>query len=164
MINPNWQVVAGVLAKRASPRTGLQRDQKVRRAFTLIEIIVVIVIIGVLATLIVPRLIGRVGQAKSSAAANNAQSLASSFESMRIDCGGTIPAGIGLEALFEKPAGVEGWKGPYVKNKDELLDPWGKPFVLVMPGKRNQADFDVVSYGADGQPGGEGDNADIVKP
>jgi general secretion pathway protein G len=137
-----------------------------RRAFTLIEVIVVIIIIGVLATLVVPRLMGRVGQAKQGAAASNAANLANQFQLMLTDLGGSIPSGVTIDALLECPAGVNktDWKGPYVRNKDELLDPWGNKFKVVMPGQKNTADFDVVSYGEDGQPGGEGKNADIVKP
>jgi general secretion pathway protein G len=68
-------------------------------------------------------------------------------------------------ALWEKPGGLdEGqWKGPYVDSIDQLKDPWGALFVLVVPGRKN-VDFDIVSYGADKAPGGDGDNADITKP
>lgn len=135
-----------------------------RRAFTLIEVIVVILIIGVLAAVIAPRLIGRVGQAKTAAAASNANSLATAVKLLFADVG-TVPPGTSIQALWECPSGVEktAWKGPYVDSQDKLNDPWGRPFILVIPGKTN-VDFDVVSYGADGQPGGEGENVDITKP
>lgn len=149
-------------------RTGQQNAKRalVSRAFTLIEVIVVILIIGVLATLVVPRLMSRVGQAKQKAAESNAANLANQFTLMMTDLGGSVPPGTTLDALWECPTGVDKslWKGPYVRNQDELLDPWKHKFMLVMPGKKNTADFDVVSYGEDGQPGGEGKNEDIVKP
>jgi general secretion pathway protein G len=135
-----------------------------RRAFTLVEIIVVIIIIGILAAVIAPRLIGRVGQAKTTAAASNAASLATNIKLLQADCGG-LPTDTTIQALWECPSGLDknAWKGPYINNADELLDPWGRPFILVIPGQKN-VDFDVVSYGADGTPGGEGENADVRKP
>ena len=138
--------------------------RRLRRAFTLIEVIVVILIIGVLAAVIAPRLIGRVGQAKTAAATSNANSLANAVKLMFADCGALAP-GTSIQALFERPSEIDAtaWKGPYVDSADALLDPWGRPFVLVIPGRKN-VDFDVMSYGADGQPGGEGENADVIKP
>ncbi len=134
------------------------------RAFTIVEIIVVIVIIGVLATLIAPRLLSRVGEAKSTAARSKGQTLATSVQSFMLDCGG-LPNGATLDILMNRPGDVDAaaWKGPYLQNSDQLLDPWGRLYVLIVPGKKN-VDFDIVSYGADGQPGGEGDNADVTTP
>lgn len=136
-----------------------------RRAFTLVEIIVVIVILGVLATLIAPRIFSRIGQAKTATAESNAAVLANATKLLLADCGGRLPDGITIMALWEKPGGVEEgqWKGPYVDSADQLKDPWGNLFVLVVPGKKN-IDFDVVSYGADKNPGGTGDDADVTKP
>ena len=134
------------------------------RAFTIVEIIVVIVIIGILATLIAPRLLSRVGEAKTTAAKSKAQTLATSVQGFMLDCGG-LPNGATLDILMNRPGDIDAsaWKGPYLQNSDQLLDPWGRPFMLLVPGKKN-VDFDIVSYGADGQPGGEGDNADITAP
>jgi general secretion pathway protein G len=140
-------------------------SRRARSAFTLIEIIVVILIIGVLAAVIAPRLLNRVGQAKSTAAAANAASLANQVRLMSADCGGALPPDTSIRALWECPSGIDktAWKGPYVDNADALNDPWGNPFILVIPGKKN-IDFDVVSYGSDGQPGGTGEAADVTKP
>ncbi len=136
-----------------------------RRAFTLVEIIVVIVILGILATLIAPRILSRIGQAKNATAQANAAVLANATKLFMADCGGKVPEGASVMALWEKPGGVEEgqWKGPYVDSVDQLKDPWGVQFMLVVPGKKN-VDFDIVSYGADKNPGGEGDNADVTKP
>ncbi len=136
-----------------------------RRALTLVEIIVVIVILGVLATLIAPRILSRIGQSKNAVAGSNAAVLANATKMFLADCGGRMPEGATITALWEKPAGLEEgqWKGPYVDSADQLNDPWGKPYILVVPGKKN-LDFDIVSYGADENPGGDGEDADIVKP
>jgi general secretion pathway protein G len=133
-----------------------------RRGFTIIEVIVIVVILGIIAAVIAPRLLSRVGQSKQSVAAANGASLLTSLRLYAADCG-SPEDGAGIDILFEKPSNVaEGkWKGPYVNSKDDLLDPWGNKYVLIVPGQHN-VDFDVVSYGLDGQPGGEGENSDII--
>jgi general secretion pathway protein G len=141
----------------------VKHGRGVRRAFTIIEVLVIIVIIGVIAAVVAPRLISRIGQAKTSVAANNAASLATAMKLYQVDCG--LPeSGASLSILLEKPGNADGWKGPYISNADELKDPWGNPYLLVIPGVKNTSDFDIVCYGADGQPGGTGDNEDIRKP
>jgi general secretion pathway protein G len=145
----------------SDPRPALRRPG----AFTLVEVIVVIVIIAVLAGLVVPRLVGRIGTAKTGAAQASAATLANQVKVLMVDAGGTLPPDTSIRALFEKPADLDAakWNGPYVDSLDKLKDPWGNFYVLVIPGQHN-VDFDVVSYGADGKAGGEGENADIVKP
>lgn len=134
-----------------------------RTAFTLVEMIVVIIIIGVLATLIGPRLIGRVGQSKQSVAGSNAASLATAVRTFLAD-GNKIPDAGSMEFLIRKPSdGGDTWKGPYMDNADTLKDPWGRPYVLKAPGEKN-FDFDIISYGGDGKPGGSDEDADVVKP
>jgi general secretion pathway protein G len=133
-----------------------------RRAFTLMEAIVVIVIIGVLAAVVAPRLLGRIGQSRTATAKSNAAALASAMRSYQIDCG--LPeSGATIGVLYERPGGVEEgkWKGPYVDNVDDLKDPWGREYILRIPGEHN-VDFDIVSFGKDGQPGGEDEDADVV--
>ncbi len=142
-------------------RTGARRG-----GFTIIEVIVIVVILGVIAAVIGPRLLGRIGQSKQSVAKSNAASLALAMKLFQADFG--LPqSGASITILYERPGDVpeQQWsgKGPYVDNAQHLLDPWGNMYLLRIPGEKN-VDFDIVSYGADGQPGGEGDNADIIAP
>ncbi|MEM9083979.1 MAG: type II secretion system major pseudopilin GspG [Planctomycetota bacterium] len=137
--------------------------QRNRRGFTLIEAIVIIVIIGVIAAVVAPRLLSRVGQSRTAVAESNASSLATAMKLYFADHG-KPEDGATIDILFERPADIEEADyEPYLDNADQLLDPWGNKFVLVIPGQEN-FDFDIVSYGADGQPGGEGEDGDIVKP
>lgn len=134
-----------------------------RRGFTIIEVLVIITIMGIIAAVVVPRLFGRIGQSRQATAASNAASLAGQVQVFLIDMGRLPDTGT-LEFLREEPSGMSGtWNGPYVSNDEALIDPWGNAYILVAPGEKN-TDFDIVSYGADGQPGGEGEDADIVKP
>lgn len=134
-----------------------------RGGFTIIEVIVIVVILGVLAAVIAPRLMSRIGQSKQSVAAANAASLATAMKLFQADYGLPEP-GSPITVLWERPAHVEEAKWePKVESVDALLDPWGRPFILVIPGEKN-IDFDIVSFGNDGQPGGEKEDADIRKP
>lgn len=141
-------------------RTGSRRAW---RGFTIIEVIVIVVILGVLAAFVAPRLLKRIGGAKQSTAASSAATLANQVVGMAADMGRFPDPGTPITILYENPGEGSKWDGPYVQNPDQLKDPWGNYFILIVPGSKN-VDFDVVSYGADGQPGGEGENADIVKP
>src|SRR5437868_936224 len=133
------------------------------RAFTIIEVIVIVVILGVIAAVIAPRLLGRIGQSKQAVAASNAAALSSAMKLYAADMDGLPEAGTSITVLWQRPGSADEskWRGPYVDNEDALKDPWGNLYVLVIPGQVN-TDFDIVSYGKDGQPGGEGENADVI--
>ncbi|MBB6429894.1 type II secretion system major pseudopilin GspG [Algisphaera agarilytica] len=124
--------------------------------FTLIEIMVVVIVIGVIAALIVPNLFDRAGKAKRSVAKQQVGSLETAIQLFQQDYGRFPDT---LEELASPPADVEGASPPSIKQKD-LIDPWGNPFLYRYPG--NNWTFDLLSTGADGQEGGEGENADIT--
>jgi general secretion pathway protein G len=148
------------IGRRADGRDSARPLQMRRRAFTLIEFIVVMTIIGILAALIVPRFVGRVGGAKQAVAQQKVAVLETKVLEFQTDCGRFPTAQEGLRALLQAPADVgSNWKGPYVKQKD-IIDPWGTEIMYRYPGKYN-ADFDLFTYGADHQEGGESENADI---
>jgi general secretion pathway protein G len=129
------------------------------RGFTLIELIVVILILGLLAGLVVPRLFKHVTQAKITTARAQIAAFQTALAAYKLDTG-TFPAtDQGLQALRVAPTGVNNWNGPYLP-KDIPLDPWGRPYVYKFPGDHGD-EPDIISYGADGQPGGDGENADI---
>jgi general secretion pathway protein G len=132
-----------------------------RAAFTIMEVLVVIVIIGILAAAVAPRVFSRVGKSKQAVAKSNVETLANGVRTFMLDHGSLEP-GADISILWERPSNIAEDKfEPYVDNADALLDPWGNTYVLNVPGVFNK-DFDVVSYGADGQPGGEGESADII--
>ena len=142
-------------------KNAVRRDQRRRQSgFTLIEMIVVITILGVLATIIVSSSIWRIGEAKQKVALTNIKTLEGKVQEFYADCGRMPNAQEGMQALVRPPADVGSkWKGPYVKEKD-ILDPWGTEFVYRSPGQHN-SDFDLMTYGADHQEGGEGENQDV---
>ncbi len=139
-----------------------QRKQH-RRAFTLLEIIVVVMIIAVLATLVAPRLLGRVGSAKQTAAKAKAATIAKTVNLYILDMGLSSPSDdFDLEVLLLHPDDGGGPSGPYLERADDIIDPWGNNFEILVPGDTN-ASFDIISFGEDGEQGGEEANADITQ-
>ena len=125
--------------------------------FTLVELLVVMVIIGLLATLVAPRLIRQLGKSQQSAAKSQVASLEQGLDKFRLDTGRYPSTQEGLSALVTNP-GIEKWDGPYVKGS-LLSDPWGRPYHYECPG--THGDFDIYSYGRDGNPGGDKEDKDI---
>ncbi len=133
--------------------------RKGARGFTLIELLVVVVIIGLLAGFVAPRYFSQVGKSEVSVAKAQIDALEKALDTYRLDTGHYPSSELGLSALVQRPASEPKWSGPYLR-KDVPLDPWGKPYVYKMPGEKG--DFDLLSYGKDGQPGGTGENADLT--
>ncbi len=128
--------------------------------FTLIELMVVIIILGILATLVGPKMFGRVGEAKQKAAAVQIELFGTALDSLRLDAGRYPTTAEGLEALVAPVSGLDEWNGPYLKKKKIPSDPWNNPYVYESPGING--DYDLISYGADKMAGGEKENGDIV--
>lgn len=128
-----------------------------RKGFTLIELLVVMVILAMLAAIVGPKLFTKVGKGKQSAAKTQIELLGQALDSYRLDTGHYPTTSEGLNAL-NATTGVQGWDGPYLK-KALPNDPWGKPYQYQFPG--THGDYDLFSYGADGAPGGEGENKDV---
>jgi general secretion pathway protein G len=129
------------------------------RGFTLIELLVVVVIIGLLAGYVAPRYFSQVGKSEVQVARAQIDALEKALDLYRLDNRRFPSAEQGLKALTEKPANEANWNGPYLK-KGVPLDPWGNAYVYRQPGTKH--DFDLVSYGRDGKPGGSGEDADIT--
>ena len=127
--------------------------------FTLLELLVVMVIIGLLAGIVAPRYFAQVGKSQVKAVKAQVDGLDKALEQYRIDVGHLPTNEQGLAALQLQPSGEQNWAGPYLK-KDVPLDPWGNPYNYVVPGTHNN-DYDLWSWGRDGKQGGTGEDADI---
>lgn len=128
--------------------------------FTLMELLLVLVIVGLLAALVGPTLYQRIKPAKETAARMQIENFGAALDSFLVDVGRYPSTQEGLAALRAKPSGVsDKWNGPYLK-KDLPQDPWGNPYVYRAPGR--SGGYEIISHGADGREGGEGENADIT--
>jgi general secretion pathway protein G len=129
------------------------------RGFTLIELLIVVTIIALLAGLVMPQFFKQEEKATAKATKAQIELLGTALDTFRLDVGRYPTTQEGLQALNQKPGGVERWDGPYLK-KDVPLDPWGKAYVYKSPG--DHGPYDIISYGADGVPGGQDSNRDIT--
>lgn len=136
-----------------------ERSPKHSWGFTLLELLVVMVIIGLLAGYVGPRYFSQVGKSEVKAARAQIDALEKALDQYRLDTGHYPTTEQGLAALMTRPADEAKWDGPYLK-KDVPLDPWGHPYLFKSPGEHG--DVDLLSYGKDGEPGGVGEAADIT--
>lgn len=139
--------------------TQLRNFKHSNRGFTLIELLVVLAILALLASLVGPQVLNQLSGAKSKTARLQIQDFEQALEIYSLDVGRFPTNEQGLEALVRKPSGATGWNGPYLKKNELPKDPWGNDYQYRYPGENVR--FEVYSLGADGSPGGEGENADI---
>jgi general secretion pathway protein G len=137
----------------------MKRSFRKRDGFSLIELLVVIIILGLLSALVAPKFFGRVDKAKTKTAKVQIELLGAALDTFRLDNGRYPTTDEGLNALREKPQGLEDWDGPYLP-KPVPLDSWNRPYRYKCPGERGE--YDLFSYGRDGVEGGEKSDKDIV--
>lgn len=133
-------------------------SQKAARGFTLLELLVVLVILGLLVGIVAPRFFGQVGKSEVKVATAQIRALEDALDQYRLDVGRYPSSEQGLAALMSQPTGESRWQGPYLK-KAVPNDPWGSPYQYSNPGQHGE--FDLYSLGKDGQPGGTGEAVDI---
>lgn len=139
---------------------GLSANRNVQRGFTLLELVVVLVILGTLAALVGPRLVGHSTEARITAAKTQIELFRQALETFRMHAGRYPTTQEGLEALQTSPAGLGSWRGPYL-SRGVPKDPWGNPYTFKSPGDQGR-EFEIVALGSDAQPGGVGEAADVV--
>lgn len=128
--------------------------------FTLVELLVVLVILGLLVALAAPRVMKYLGSARSDTARIQIEKLSGILDLYRLEVGRYPTDQEGLRALVDKPAQADAWNGPYLKNRESLTDPWGVPYAYRSPGQHGE--FDLYTLGADGKEGGEGADKDVT--
>ena len=137
------------------------RGERRRAAgFTLVELLVVLIILGLIAAFAAPQVIKFVGGAKTDSAKIQIERLSSVLDLYRLQVGRYPSDDESLNALMEQPADAPNWDGPYLKKADSLIDPWGRPYLYRFPGEHG--DYDIYTLGADGQEDGEGENQDLT--
>ena len=142
-----------------NPTLNLRRRCCRQAGFTLLELLVVVAIIGLLAGYVGPRYFAQLNKSERHAARTQIEAFARALDTFRLDTGHYPSAAQGLAALSQRPADEAKWNGPYLQ-KAVPADPWGRPYVYRQPGS-GDTDFDLLSLGRDGQPGGEGEDADV---
>lgn len=149
-----------ILARRCIERRGpLTRARCGRSGFTLIELMVVLLILAMLATIAAPRVTKYLSKAKVQTAKIQVDALSAAVDGFNLGTGRFPTNDEGLSVLVEAPSDTEAWDGPYIKKRDSLMDPWGRPYSYRYPGRNG--DYDIFTLGGDNQEGGEGDDGDV---
>ena len=132
--------------------------RKAEQAFTLVELLLVLVILGILAAIVVPKISGRTEQAREAAARTQISSFGSALDAFEVDNGYYPKGKNGLVDLIQPPRDAQNWRGPYLKSETGIpLDPWQHPYFYECPGKHNVSSYDLYSAGPDGREGGDDD-------
>lgn len=148
------------LARLCRERSRVRRQREGEAGFTLIEVLIVLGIIALLATVVTPQVWRYMGQARSETARIQLSAITTAMELYALDNGGYPSQQVGLSALVRQPAGAPRWRGPYLKKSDGLVDPWGRPYGYKIPGR--QSAYEVFTLGRDNATGGNGEDQDIV--
>jgi general secretion pathway protein G len=139
----------------------VSRKRWMSRGFTLVELLVVVLIVGLLVGIVAPRFFGQVSKSEITAARAQIDALDKAVQAYRMDTGKFPTSAQGLRVLVERPGDEPRWRGPYMQS-EVPLDPWGSPYVYRLPGATGR-DYDLLSYGPDRRAGGSGDDADIAR-
>lgn len=147
-----------IVARLFPHRTSTRRNAEA--GFTLLELLVVLGILALLATVGYPQVLRYLGVARTETAKAQLSAIATSLELYALDNGGFPSQQAGLNALVQAPAGAKHWRGPYLKKAEGLIDPWGRPYQFRVPGKNSP--FELATLGRDNAPGGQGEDRDVV--
>lgn len=137
--------------------TERRRDRGTRAGFTLVELLLVLVILGTLAAIVLPKFAGRTEQARITAARTQLAAFATALDAFEVDNGYYPKGSDGLKDLIIQPRDAPNWKGPYLRQNEIPLDPWGRPYIYECPGRHNPNGYDLMSMGPDGQPNTDDD-------
>jgi general secretion pathway protein G len=137
----------------------MKKDDGSQAGFTLLELLVVLAILGLLAAIVGPQVIKYLDSSKSQTARVQAKNVVAALNLFKLDASRFPTQEEGVAALVKKPAGVPNWNGPYLPDPSAIMDPWGRTYLLRIPGEHG--DVDVYSLGSDGQPGGTGEAKDV---
>lgn len=134
-------------------------DRRRPNGYTLVELLVVLAILGLLVALAAPRVIKYLGSAKTDTARIQIEKLGGVLDLYRLEIGRYPTEQEGLESLVERPPQLDAWNGPYLKNREALTDPWGRPYGYRSPGEHGE--YDLYTLGGDGKEGGDGEDQDV---
>lgn len=135
-------------------------DRRRPNGYTLVELLVVLAILGLLVALAAPRVINYLGSAKTDTSRIQIEKLGGVLDLYRLEIGRYPTDQEGLESLVERPPQLDAWNGPYLKNRESLTDPWGRPYGYRSPGEHGE--YDLYTLGADGKEGGDGEDQDVT--
>lgn len=145
--------------KKTAKKTDKKAANSTEKGFSLLEMLVVLTIIGLLTSLVAPKVTKYLSGAKASTAKAQLTSIAQALELYRLEVGSLPSTEAGLSALITRPANRQRWNGPYLDRETALLDPWGAPYLYKSPG--DTGEYDLWSLGADATEGGTGDASDV---